>query len=65
MIFGLGTLTGLETLAGSGTLTGHQWDHLISSGIRFASEVCLSIDNHISNEFADNLKIEPCYRISS
>jgi fructokinase len=38
------------------TLGSTQWTELIQSGIRFATEVCLSEDNYISPEFALKLQ---------
>ena len=34
------------------TLTEQQWDHIITHGIAFATEVCQSLNNSISKEFA-------------
>ena len=33
-----------------------QWKKIVSSGVEFASEVCLSYENYISKEFADKFK---------
>ncbi len=37
------------------SLSGRKWNELISSGIRFATEVCMSEDNYISPEFAKKI----------
>lgn len=34
-------------------LTGHDWDRIIRCGIDFSSEVCMSLHNSISREFAE------------
>ena len=37
-------------------MTEAKWDRLIASGQAFASDVCQSLDNYISREFADSLR---------
>ena len=39
-----------------GDLTESDWDTLIASGISFSANVCQSLNNYISREFADTLK---------
>jgi len=38
------------------TMGEDMWSKVISSGIDFASDVCMSYENYISEEFAENLK---------
>jgi len=38
------------------TLTESEWDTIIKCGLDFASEVCKSFDNYISNEFAERYR---------
>ena len=35
------------------------WSKVISSGVDFASDVCMSYENYISEEFAEKLKNHP------
>jgi fructokinase len=39
-------------------LSAETWTNLISTAIRFSTEVCLSYENFVSKEFAENLKLE-------
>jgi fructokinase len=38
-------------------LTEHEWSKIITSAVAFATHVCMSYENYISKEFADELKI--------
>jgi fructokinase len=40
------------------SVTPEQWQEIITTAIRFASEVCLSFDNYISKKFAIDLRDE-------
>ena len=33
-----------------------EWERIISSGVDFATHVCLSYENYISDEFAEEMK---------
>ena len=46
-------LTEFESLAG---FTEHFWERMIGEGIRFSADVCQSLDNYISDDFAKHLK---------
>ncbi len=37
-------------------LTEHDWDNIISCGIDFSAQVCMSLDNYVSKEFAHQYK---------
>ena len=39
---------------GIASITEEQWNHIIAHGIAFATEVCQSLNNSISKEFANN-----------
>jgi fructokinase len=58
--FNAGLLYGLHELASTNTsivnLSESQWKTLLDTGTRFACNVCLSLDNHVSRDFASSFK---------
>jgi len=56
MIHAACTPSGWLTLTGSPTLTGSLLEPMIATGIRFAANVCQSLENYITVDFAKTLK---------
>jgi fructokinase len=56
IIYSVATLHPTPTLTGSWTLSGWMLDSLINTGIRFSADVCQSLENYISPDFAKQLK---------
>ena len=56
IIYSVATHHPTPTLTGSWTLSGWMLDSIINLGIRFSADVCQSLENYISPDFARQLK---------